>query len=55
MGDSPADEGGIELERAVLAYFTARTYEIHRIQRPAIETNHFDMSMITLDIFNIIN
>lgn len=50
MGASIADKGGIGFKRAVLVYFTARTYEIHRIQRLTIENvEHVGMSMVTLE------
>ncbi|OCK74633.1 hypothetical protein K432DRAFT_447189, partial [Lepidopterella palustris CBS 459.81] len=55
-GASTADEGGIEFKRAVLAYFAAITYELHSLQRLAMENiEHAGMGMNIFEIFDAID
>jgi hypothetical protein len=50
------DERAIEFKRAVSAYFTGRTFQLHGLQRLAIETiENIGITMSTLDIFSAID
>jgi hypothetical protein len=53
---STANNGRVEFKRAVLAYFTAMTYELHGLQQLAMENvEHWGKEMTTLDIFDLVD
>lgn len=53
---STANNKRVKFKKAVLAYFTTRTYKLYSLQQLAIENiKHYSIKIITFNIFNIVN
>ncbi|KAF2786187.1 hypothetical protein K505DRAFT_150992 [Melanomma pulvis-pyrius CBS 109.77] len=51
-----ANKGCVEFKRAILAYFTAKTYGLYGLQQLAMENiKHYGMELNAFDIFDMIN